>query len=274
MIRILSKSMINKFITPFLSKAKRGFVSKIPLWEIVNAILYKFKTGLQWNLLPIKSLINRRSYSYISVFHHFRKWSRDGSWQHVFEQLLFGYKRVLDLSLAFLDGTHTIAKKGGDDADTCGKRKFKSSNTVWLTDRQGLVVAFCPPLSGRRHDVFNIKKRFQNLLNFLTRAQIPLRGIWLNADKGFDCDALRHVCNKNEIELNAPHNRRRALGVEDDLPYFDELMYEERYKIERSNAWMDNYRSFGLRFDKSTLSWSAWHYIFGITQWINCIRKV
>lgn len=274
MIRILSKSTINKFIVPFLSKAKRGFVSKVPLWEIVNAILYKFRTGIQWRLLPIKSLINRRKLTYGAVYHHYRKWSKDGTWQYVFEQLLSKYKPLLDLSLAFLDATHTIAKRGGDQTGTCGKRRFKSSNTLWLTDRQGLVVAFCPPLSGKRHDAFNIGKRFRAMLGTFKKTHIPIEGLWLNADKAFECEALRQVCCQHDIELNAPHNRRRALGLEDDLPYFDELMYEERYTIERTNAWMDNYRSFGLRFDKTISSWHAWHYIFCINQWIYKILKV
>lgn len=274
MIRILSKSIINKFIVPYLSKAKRGFVSKVPLWEIVNAILYKFKTGIQWYLLPIKSLINRRKLSFCSIYYHYRKWSRDGSWQRAFERLVAKYKANLDLSLAFLDATHTIAKRGGDEVGNYGKRKIKSSNTLWLTDRQGLVVAFCPPLSGKRHDAFNIAKRFSNMLGLFKKAHIAIEGLWLNADKAFDCEALRQVCLQFDIELNTPHNRRRALGLEDDLPYFDELMYEERYTIERTNAWMDNHRSFLLRFDKTITSWSAWHYIFCITQWINSIIKV
>lgn len=274
MIRILSKSTINKFIVPYLSKAKRGFVSKVPLWEIVNAILYKFKTGIQWSLLPIKSLINRRKLKYGAIYHHYRKWSKDGSWRYAFEQLLRTHKSILDLSLAFLDGTHTIAKKGGDEVGNYGKRKIKSTNTLWLTDRQGLVVCFCPPLSGKRHDVFDIKARFEGMLHVLQRVQIAIAGLWLNADAAFECKALRQLCDQYEVELNAPHNRRRAKGLEDDLPYFDELMYEERYKIERTNAWMDNHRSFLLRFDRSTCSWNAWHYIFCIIQWINRIVKV
>lgn len=45
MIRILRKGMITKHFIPYLSQAKRGYCSRVPLWEIVNAIIYKFKTG-------------------------------------------------------------------------------------------------------------------------------------------------------------------------------------------------------------------------------------
>ena len=39
---------------PYLSVAKRGFTSKFDLLEIVNAILYKLKSGCQWRFLRIR----------------------------------------------------------------------------------------------------------------------------------------------------------------------------------------------------------------------------
>jgi transposase len=41
-----------------LPLAKRGFQVTIPLEEIVNAILYKLKTGVQWHQLPVKALFD------------------------------------------------------------------------------------------------------------------------------------------------------------------------------------------------------------------------
>jgi transposase len=266
--------MINKFIVPYLSKAKRGFISKAPLWQVVNAVLYKFRTGTQWSLLPIKSLITKCSIKYGAVYYHFNKWAKDGSWQFALQQLVTKHMRHLDLSLAFLDATHTIAKKGGQRVGNYGKRKIKSTNTLWLTDRQGLVVAFCSPISGKHHDVFEIKRRFKSIIEWFVLVGISLDGLWLNADAAFECKAMREICFIHDIELNTPHNRRRAKGIEDEVPYFDELMYEERYKIERTNAWMDNNRTFSIRYATSTSSWNAWHCIFSIHQWVQKISKV
>ncbi len=39
-----------------LPKTKRGFTPTVPLVEIVNAILYKLKTGVQWRELPVRVL--------------------------------------------------------------------------------------------------------------------------------------------------------------------------------------------------------------------------
>ena len=56
MYQVLSKDMIELEIVPYLPEQKRGFKPKAPLCEIVNAILYKLKTGVQWELLPVGSL--------------------------------------------------------------------------------------------------------------------------------------------------------------------------------------------------------------------------
>jgi len=42
---------------------------------------------------------------------------------------------------------------------------------------------------------------------------------------------------------------------------FDELLYKERYSIERTNVWMDSYRSVLNRFDTTQTSWEGWNYI-------------
>ena len=48
---------------------------------------------------------------------------------------------------------------------------------------------------------------------------------------------------------------------------FDEKMYEERFAVERTNAWMDSFRSLILRQDTKIDSWWAWHFI-AATVWI------
>ena len=45
---------------PYLSIAKRGYTSKYDLIEVVNAILYKLKSGCQWRLLPDRASFQRR----------------------------------------------------------------------------------------------------------------------------------------------------------------------------------------------------------------------
>jgi transposase len=274
MIRIFRKGMITKHIIPYLSQAKRGYSSKVPLWEIVNAILYKFKTGVQWALLPCKSLISSNKIKYGAIYHHYRKWAKDGSWQRVWHRLLQHHKPLLDLSIAALDGTHTPVKQGGQQVGYQRRKKARTSNTIWITDRQGKVVGFLPPVSGNHNDLFQLEHALEQQLADWKKSGISVDGLFLNADAGFDSKGFRRTCFKHGIQLNAPLNPRNTSDLADDDYYFDEELYQERYVVERTNAWMDAWRSFLNRFDKTMVSWKAWHHIFAICSWCKYLAKV
>ena len=49
----ITEEQFENHISPYLSKAKRGYVSRIPLYKIFNYILYWLHTGCQWSQLPI-----------------------------------------------------------------------------------------------------------------------------------------------------------------------------------------------------------------------------
>ena len=65
--------MIEIEIVPFLPKVKRDFPPKVLLEEIINAILYKLKAGVQWKYLLVKALFTRMVLSWQSVYHHYIK---------------------------------------------------------------------------------------------------------------------------------------------------------------------------------------------------------
>jgi len=44
----LTEKQFDEHILPYISTAKRGFESKIPLFKIFNYILYRLHTGCQW----------------------------------------------------------------------------------------------------------------------------------------------------------------------------------------------------------------------------------
>ena len=275
MIRILDKVSILRLIVPHLSVAKRGFVSRASLTDIVNAILYKFKSGCQWHLLPIKSLISRGSLKYGAIYHHFRKWTLDGSWKRVRRMLARYNPRALDLSLAHFDGTHTRANKGGKGVGYQRRKRSKTTNTLWLVDSNGLVVSYLPPVAGNHNDLYNIEAAWLAMIQDLKQMGIEVDGLFINADAGFDAEHLRHLCEDHDIHLNAPVNRRSAKAdFEFDEWFFDRQMYEQRFVVERTNAWMDANRSMNIRYDTTIDSWIAWHDLYCILAWCRKIRKV
>ena len=86
MYEVLDKDTIKSEILPFLSVAKRGYVTKSDLVEVIQCILYKLKTGCQWHMLPVSAIFTGRVLSYKSVYAHFRKWSKNGEWEKVWSE--------------------------------------------------------------------------------------------------------------------------------------------------------------------------------------------
>jgi transposase len=222
--------------------------------------LYKLKTGVQWEFLPVKSLISSAPIQWGAVYHHYRKWCKDGSWRKIWIQFLLRHKQLLAMSTVALDGTHSTAKRGGDGVGYQKRKKARTSNILVLTDSQGLAIAFGKPVAGNHHDLYKIKEQVKEMLSQLKEAGITTDGLFLNADTGFDCEKLVQLLEKEGIKLNAPKNKRRGKSNVPDR-IFDEEMYEERFVVERNNAWFDSFRTLLARQDTTVESWWSWHFI-------------
>ncbi|AZA50660.1 transposase [Chryseobacterium carnipullorum] len=110
---------------------------KLALAEIVNCILYKLKTGVQWEYFPVKSLFEDKVLSYQSVFYHYRKWFISNVWEDCWIQLLSKNKSKLEISSGDLDGSHTYALRGGEDVAYQGQKRERPVRTaLYFTDRQ------------------------------------------------------------------------------------------------------------------------------------------
>ncbi|MFV0538244.1 MAG: IS5/IS1182 family transposase, partial [Dysgonomonas sp.] len=62
-------------------------------------------------------------------------------------------------------------------------------------------------------------------------------------------------------------------GNNDQVVIFDELLYEQRYTIERTNAWVDSYRTLLNRFETKTATWKAFNYLAFMSILFNKINK-
>ena len=244
---------------PYLSVAKRGFTSKFDLLSIVTAILYKLKSGCQWEYLPMRHFFDGELPSYKTVFHHYRKWCKLGDWEMMFSRLVMKYRHLLDLSLSHIDGSHTPAVRGGECVEYQGRKKRKTTNSIYFTDRQGLPLAMSEPQKGNHTDLYQIKDSVDSIAIQLNKCGIALDGIFNNADAGFDALAFRQALDKYGIIANVCPNPRNGEPAEEYL--FDEVMYKERFTIERTNAWMDSFRSILCRFDTTVSSWKGWNYL-------------
>lgn len=252
-VDILTQDSIERNILPYLSKGKRGCSPKEEWWRIVKAIIERLETGCQWRKLPMKELFQGQ-YSWRSVYHHWRRWCRDGSWQYLWKELLQSNKHVLDISNANIDGSHTRAVKGGDAVGYQGRKKAKTSNMLSISDSTGLPIALGEVHSGEHNDTYRIGSVMRAMVKDLKQAGIEVEGLFFNADASFDTKAMRQVCSECGIELNAPINTRNSKASERD-EYFDEVLYKKRGAIERSYAWLDSFRALILRYEVRKKHW-------------------
>lgn len=224
---------------------------------MVLAIIYRLKTGCQWRELPMKQFF-RKKYSWKSVYYHFQKWSKDGSWEHCWFYLLMKYKAELDLSSIQLDGSHTRVQRGGQAVGYQGRKKAKTCNMLFFTNAQGMPLVCSHPVAGNHHDSYQLVEQVEKMWESLEDAQIPTDGLFLNADSGFDTNEFRDACFRRDIIGNIDQNVRN--GEKKDI-LFDELLYKHRFVIERTNAWLDAFKAILIRFETNEKHWKALHFL-------------
>ena len=95
----MGESTIINWIIPFLSVGKRGFSSKYYFAKIIQLIFKRLKTGCQWREIPIKEQFEEGEISWNTIYYYFNKWSKDGSFQRIWLNILEKNKSKLDLCL-------------------------------------------------------------------------------------------------------------------------------------------------------------------------------
>jgi len=268
---MLCKDTIIKEILPYLSEGSRGKSVRSKLLNIVEAILYKLKTGCQWRLLPIKSFFDQ-PYSYSSVYYHYRCWIADGSWAKCYIKLLDKYRLFLDLSSISLDGSQTIAKRGGEEVSYQGRKKAKTTNILFLTDKSGLIVGFSQPISGKHNDQYEIEQKLDQAFAWLKQSKIRIEGLFLNADAGFDSKKVRIYLDKQDIMANI--DLKKSKGDKDRYDvYFDSMLYKKRATCEHSFAWLDANRSLILRYDVLACCWFTFNLLGSMMIFLKRVYK-
>lgn len=263
--RSLTEEQFKRNIYPYLRKAKRGYESKIPLFKIFNYILYKLDSGCKWRNLviePDKKAPDKKELSYHAVFYHYSKWSKDGSLEAIFNNSIHEIKDDLDLSAITLDGSHTIAKKGGEKVAYQGRKKAKTTNMLPMGDNKGNILAIVKVMSGNHNDAFELKSTLQNGFKALKQLGLDIKSSIFNADAGFDTKAARKTCFNHGLIPNIPENSRNRKKVKrGPKRFYNKEVYKQRFVAERSFAWMDSFRHILIRFDRLEKHWLGANFI-------------
>ena len=218
--------------------------------------------------MPVGSVTHRRrcrrfrkkEISWQAVYYHFRKWSRDGSLERVWQKSIQAIADELDLTMINLDGTHTPAKKGGESVEYQYRKRTKTSNILPIVDAKGAIIATTGIIAGNRHDAFNLKPHLQQAFKTMKKLGLDLQDTYFNADAAFDTRAARKTCFNHglipNIALNSRNQKRPKRGRK---RLFDEVIYKRRFPLEHVFAWIDKFRALRVRDDRLDLHFLGAH---------------
>jgi transposase len=211
---------------------------------------------------PKEPETGKKKPSWQAVYHHYRKWSTDGSLARVWQGSIMTISQALDLQYMNLDGSHAIAKKGGEAVAYQGRKRAKTSNVLPITDANGYVVASTGIVAGNHHDSFNLKAHLQSAFKFMKRLGLSIAGAYFNADSAFDTLDACKVCFNYKVIPNIAENKRNRKNVKRGRKrFFNTAIYKRRFSSERSFAWIDKFRALLIRFDRKVAHVLASHHI-------------
>jgi transposase len=106
----VSRKDFNRYIAPHLKRPKIGPKPKLSLYKIFHYILYVLHTGMQWDQLKTQ----RHALHDTNVYQWHNRWSKDGSYQTLFQASIIQVHHTdqLDTSVLHGDGSNTVVKKG------------------------------------------------------------------------------------------------------------------------------------------------------------------
>lgn len=204
----------------------------------------------------------KKEISWQAVYYHWQKWSGDGSLERVWQRSIQTLQADLDLTRLNLDGSHAIAKKGGESVAYQQRKRAKTSNILPITDGKGYVLASTGIVAGNHHDAFCLKVHLQTAFKSLKRLGLVIAAAVFNADSAFDTREARKVCfNHGVIPNIAENTRNRKTPKRGRKRLFDALLYKQRFTSERSFAWIDKFRALLIRFDRKDANFLGGHHI-------------
>jgi transposase len=258
----VTKNQIETCILPLIPANRRGFSCRFDMSEIVQCIIYKLKTGVQWEFLFVDINSIKPPFSWQLVYYYYRKWVKSGIFKKMFELYLALQKDKLDTAHLNLDGTHSYVKKACESVGYQYRKKGKTSNVLIMTDGAGIPISIGSVQGGNHNDLYEIIPEFSAMMKSLSRCAITVQNSILNADKGFDSKKLRRACQRRGIVPNIKENsRNRKKNKRGRKRFFNHDVYKRRFVNERTFAWLDSFKTLLVRFDKLDENWINWHYL-------------
>ena len=119
-----------------------------------------------------------------------------------------------------------------------------------------------PLTAGHHHDSFELAERMKTFFKSLKKQFKLPQVVYFNADTAFDSREMRKICFNHLVIPNIkfnPRNRKNPNRGRKRL--FNPSIYQHRFTVERTFAWLDNFRTLATRYERRLTFWLGFHFI-------------
>ena len=219
--------------------AETGRPREVNIRDVIDAIFYVNRTGVQWRYLP------HDFPRWDVVYSYFRKWGKDGTWDQVQRMLREGVRaatgRELTPSLACVDSQSVKGTECGGDHGIDGHKKINGVKRHILVDTMGLLLAVVVTAAS-----VTDAKAAQQVFARAKAEGLP-RLVKVLGDHVYGYEGLPEWTATNtgfRLEITAQEPQAKKLGKK---PF---KVIKWRWVVERTFAWLGRYRRNSRDYEK------------------------
>lgn len=214
------------------AECQRGRPRELDMRQVVNAMFYVVRSGIQWRMMP------KEYPKWSSVYYYFRKWTEMGVWQQIHDRLRAQVRQR--------SGRHKHATGGSIDSQSVkgtsvpgirgydANKKIKGRKRHLLVDTLGLVMKVTVTTA----DVQD-RDGAQLLLSALPGTCKSLRKIW--ADAAYRGKLLDWVDSKFKFKLEVVSKEKDQRGFQ---------VLPRRWVVERTFGWLSANRRLNKEYEE------------------------
>lgn len=232
---------------------------RTPDRQVMNAILFKLRTGCQWGALDATGLCSH------SVAHRrFQEWTQAGVFLQFWEMGLMAYDELkgIDWTWLAMDGAMSKAPLGGEKTGPNPTDRAKSgTKRSLLTDGKGIPLAIA--LDGANRNDFKMSRETLEAMILERPEPRPGRRQPLSLDKGYDYQECRDLVEEFGFTAHIRSRGEEAQAIKKKARF-----KARRWVVERTHSWLNRFRGILIRREKKPENYIAMlHISFGIIAW-------